>query len=100
MPAVLIQLNFEFVKDWIDRKHKKIGKTVEEIISSDVIKERIQEEIDKCNKNFGKWEQMKKFELTPDIWSIQGGHLTPTMKMKRNVIKDMYKDLFENIYRP
>ena len=100
MPAVLIQLNFEFVKDWIDRKHKKIDKSIAEIISSDVVKERIQKEIDKCNKNFGKWEQMKKFELTPDIWSIEGGHLTPTMKMKRSVIKDMYKDLHEKIYRP
>ena len=100
MPAVLIQLNFDFVRDWIERKHKKIGKTTQEIISSDIVKERIQKEIDKCNKNFGKWEQMKKFELTPDVWSIENGHLTPTMKMKRSVIKEMYKDLCENIYRP
>ncbi len=97
---LLIQPNFEFVKDWIDRKHKNIGKTTQEIISSDIVKERIQKEIDKCNKNFGKWEQIKKFELTPDIWSIEGGHLTPTMKMKRSVIKEIYKDLYEKIYRP
>ena len=100
MPAVLIQLNFEFVKDWIDKKHNLVGKSVEEIINSDVVKNRIQKELDKCNKNFGKWEQMKKFELTPDVWSIESGHLTPTMKMKRSVIKDMYKDLVEKIYRP
>ena len=100
MPAVLIQLNFEFVRDWIDRKHKKIGKSEEEIINSDIVRNRIQKEIDKCNKNFGKWEQMKKFELTPDEWSIDSGHLTPTMKMKRSVIKEKYKDLFEKIYRP
>ena len=100
MPAVLLQLNFEFVKDWIDRKEKKIGKSENEIIASEIIRNRIQKEIDKCNKNFGKWEQIKKFELTKDIWSIDGGHLTPTMKMKREVIKDMYKDLYENIYRP
>ena len=100
MPAVLIQLNFEFVKDWIDKKHNHVGKSVEEIINSDVVKNRIQKELDKCNKNFGKWEQMKKFELTPDVWSIESGHLTPTMKMKRSVIKDMYKDLVEKIYRP
>ena len=100
MPAVLIQLNFGFVKDWIDKKHNHVGKSVEEIINSDVVKNRIQKELDKCNKNFGKWEQMKKFELTPDVWSIESGHLTPTMKMKRSVIKDMYKDLVEKIYRP
>jgi len=98
MPAVLIQLNFDFVNDWIDRKKIKVGKTNEEIINSDVIKKRIQKEIDKCNKNFGKWEQMKKFELTPDEWSIEGGHLTPTMKMKRDVIKEKYKALYDKIY--
>ena len=47
----------------------------------------------------GNWEQIKKFELTPDIWSIDSGHLTPTMKMKRKVIKENYKDLIEKIYR-
>ncbi len=99
MPAVLIQLNFEFVRDWIDRKHKNIGKTEIEMISSDVVKDRIQKEIDKCNKNFGKWEQIKRFELTPDIWSVDAGHLTPTMKMKRDVIKGMYTDLYNKIYQ-
>ena len=100
MPAVLIQLNFKFVKDWIDRKHNHVGKSTDEMINSEVVKKRIQKEVDKCNKNFGKWEQIKRFELTPDVWSIESGHLTPTMKMKRNVIKEMYKDLVEKIYRP
>ena len=48
---------------------------------------------------FGKWEQIKKFELTPNEWTIDGGHLTPTMKMKREIIKENYKDLYEKIYR-
>lgn len=99
MPAVLIQLNFEFVRDWIDRKHNHVGKTNEEIINSDVVKNRVQKEIDKCNKNFGKWEQIKRFEFTHNVWSIDGGHLTPTMKMKRDVIKKMYHELVEKIYR-
>jgi long-chain acyl-CoA synthetase len=60
--------------------------------------DRIQKEVDKCNKNFGKWEQIKRFELTPDIWSIGSGHLTPTMKMKRETIKEIYKDLYAKIY--
>lgn len=99
MPAVLIQLNFDFVRDWIDRKHNHVGKSNQEIITSDVVKTRIQKEISKCNKKFGKWEQIKRFELTPDTWSIDGGHLTPTMKMKRDIIKTMYQDLYDKIYR-
>ncbi|MBC3847161.1 long-chain fatty acid--CoA ligase [Winogradskyella echinorum] len=100
MPAALIQPNFDFIRDWIDHKQNGVGKTDEEIASSEIVINRIQKEIDKYNKHFGKWEQIKRFELTPDVWSIDGGHLTPTMKMKRAIIKDIYKDLYEKIYRP
>jgi long-chain acyl-CoA synthetase len=99
MPAALIQPNFEFIKDWIERKKKNMATTLEAICASDIVKQRIQKEIDETNKHFGKWEQVKKFELTPEIWSIDAGHLTPTMKMKRKVIKEKYKDLIEKIYR-
>jgi long-chain acyl-CoA synthetase len=98
MPAALIQLNFDFIKDWIDKKGHKVGKTNEEIIHSEIVLSRVQKEVDKCNTNFGNWEQIKRFELTPDIWSIDSGHLTPTMKMKRPIIKNIYKDLYQKIY--
>lgn len=98
MPAALIQPNFVFIRDWIERKGHSIGSSCEEISSSQIIIDRIQLEVDQCNKNFGKWEQIKKFELTPNEWTIDGGHLTPTMKMKREVIKEIYKDLYEKIY--
>lgn len=98
MPAAIIQPNFEFVRDWIKHKEIEVGDSNEEIIASERIIKRIQKEVDKCNKNFGKWEQIKRFELTPDVWSIDDGHLTPTMKMKRAVIKEIYKDLYDKIY--
>jgi long-chain acyl-CoA synthetase len=100
MPAALIQPNFEFIKDWIEHKKKDVGHSEEEIANSDVIIKRIQREIDECNSAFGKWEQIKKFELTPEIWSVDGGHLTPTMKMKRDVIREKFIILYERIYRP
>jgi len=100
MPAALIQPNYEFITDWIDRKEKDVKKDNSSICKSEIIIDRIQLEVDEANTNFGKWEQIKKFELTPEVWSIDGGHLTPTMKMKRKVIKEKYKDLIEKIYRP
>lgn len=100
MPAALIQPNFEFINDWIERKKKNIEKSMQAICSSEIIQQRIQKEIDEANKKFGNWEQIKKFELTPEIWSIDAGHLTPTMKMKRKIIKEKYVALIENIYRP
>jgi len=98
MPAALIQLNFEFVKEWIDRKKIDVEATPEAICASEVLINRIQKEVDTCNQRFGSWEQIKRFELTPDVWCIEGGHLTPTMKMKRSVIFDLYKGLVSKIY--
>ena len=98
MPAALIQLDFEFINEWIERKKLDIDKTPEAICASELIISRIQKEVDKSNQGFGKWEQIKRFELTPDVWSIEGGHLTPTMKMKRSVIFDLYKELASKIY--
>jgi len=100
MPAALIQPNFEFINDWINRKEKDVQKDYVSICTSEIILKRIEKEVSKANEKFGNWEQIKKFELTPDVWSIDAGHLTPTMKMKRKVIKEKYKELIEKIYRP
>ncbi|MEC8830506.1 MAG: AMP-dependent synthetase/ligase, partial [Bacteroidota bacterium] len=98
MPAALIQPNFEFLLEWIERKNLKIDKTPESIVSSAEVQKRIQKEVDDCNNRFGKWEQIKRFELISDEWSIDSGHLTPTMKMKRSVILKIYASLVQKIY--
>jgi long-chain acyl-CoA synthetase len=99
MPAALIQVNYEFIDEWAKRHHISFN-SKNDIASNEKLRSRIQEEIDEANKKFGHWEQIKKFEITPDAWTIEDGHLTPTMKMKRKVIKEIYKDLIEKIYRP
>lgn len=98
MPAAFIQPNFEFIKEW-ERLHGiTSGKTNEEIITNPKVIERIKEEVDLLNEKFGNWEKIKRFELTPDIWSIDGGHLTPTLKLKRKIVMEKYMDLFHKIY--
>ena len=59
---------------------------------------KITHEIDKINQEFGDWERIKKFELTPQIWSIENGLLTPTMKLKRKSILKKFIHLKEKIY--
>ncbi|MGI9550261.1 MAG: long-chain fatty acid--CoA ligase, partial [Aurantibacter sp.] len=98
MPAALIQPNFEFVQEWIIKKKKKVGSSTEEIVVAQEVVDRIQKELDKCNKHFGKWEQIKVFRLTADAWTPDSGHLTPTMKMKRDVIKQKYIGLYNDMY--
>jgi len=98
MPAALIQPNFDFVKDWGQNKKYDLPTDNHALNQHPKVVARIQEEIDGFNARFGKWEQIKRFELTPEVWSIELGHLTPTMKMKRKVIHQRYSDLVEKIY--
>ena len=98
MPAAFIQPNFDFVKEWAKLKSIQIGTTNEEIAANPAVIQRIEEEVNELNKKFGNWEQVKRIELTPDIWSIEAGHLTPTMKLKRKIIKEKYQYLYDKIY--
>lgn len=98
MPAALIQPNFDFVKEWAAIHKFDIGATNAAIVNNDQVIKRIQEEIDQINTKFGHWEQIKRFELTPDVWSIEGGHLTPTLKLKRKIILKNYDNLYQKIY--
>jgi long-chain acyl-CoA synthetase len=99
MPAAFIQLNFDFVREWQKLHEMKVDTTNDELISNPKVKERVQEEIEILNKKFGNWEQIKRFELTPDVWTIAAGHLTPTMKLKRKIVMEKYTDLFHKIYQ-
>ena len=94
MPAALIQINFEYVNEWLKRK----GYKVDDLQNSNELRNRIQQEIDICNKDFGKWEQIKKFEITREEWTATSGHLTPTLKMKRKIILEKHKNLYDKIY--
>jgi long-chain acyl-CoA synthetase len=99
MPAAFIQPSFDFVREWAKRHQEFIGDLNEEIASHPKVIARIQEEVDTINKKFGNWEMIKRFELTPNIWSIDGGELTPTLKLKRKVVKEKYKYLYDRIYK-
>ena len=98
MPGALIQPNFEFIKDWGQKKNIKVGGSNAEIAKNAEVIKRVKEEVDTYNEKFGHWEKVKRFELTPDEWSIDEGHLTPTMKLKRRVVKERYIELYNKIY--
>jgi long-chain acyl-CoA synthetase len=98
MPAAFIQPNFDFVKEWGNIHKLNLSSNNQEIISNEKVIARIQEEVDLYNEKFGNWEKIKRFELTPEVWSIEGGELTPTLKLKRKIIMEKYMDLFQKIY--
>ncbi len=98
MPAAFIQPNFTYFKDWAKIKNLNIGESLDEICSNEKVIARIEKEIENANTNFGKWEKIKKFELTPVEWSVDSKHLTPTFKLRRKIIKEIHKDLYVKIY--
>lgn len=98
MPAAFIQPDFAFVKQWAQRKGLSVDSN-EQIAESKEVHDRIQEEVDAVNKKFGHWEQVKKFEITPNVWSVEGGEMTPTLKLKRKAVKEKYQKLYDKIYR-
>ena len=98
MPAALIQPNFDHIKNWFAQNGIAAEDDLVSICKNQSLLDEIQKEIDIHNQRFGKWEQIKKFELTPKMWSVENEFLTPTMKVKRNTLKTYYKDLITKIY--
>ena len=97
MPTAIIQPNVEYSTNWLKEKGINCDSLVE-AIKNPALKEAIEKEVDIHNQHFGSWEQVKKISLTQEEWSIEEGHLTPTMKLKRKVVTEKYKTLIEAMY--
>lgn len=97
MPAAIIQPDFEYLHQWAKENDITIPENSDIIVNPRVL-EQYQAEIATCNESFAKWEKVKQFRLTPDVWSIDDGHLTPTMKLRRKIIKEKYIALYNDIY--
>jgi len=97
MPAAIIQPDFDFLHEWASKHHLTIPENSDIILNEKVLA-RYQQEIDEANEKFAKWEKVKQFRLTPNVWTIEGGHLTPTLKLRRKVIKEKYIKLYNDIY--
>ena len=87
----------EHAINWL-KENNIVCDSLKNAIKEPLLIEAIEKEINLHNQNFGSWEQIKKIELTPDEWTIDDGHLTPTMKLKRKVVSEKYKDLIDQIY--
>ncbi|MES2589785.1 MAG: AMP-dependent synthetase/ligase [Bacteroidota bacterium] len=98
-PAALIVPNFPFIREW--SKRKKLGLenlSNEELAKNEVVFRRLELTIEKLNSLYGHWEQIKKFVLLNHEFTIEGGELTPTLKLKRKIIMEKYKSSVSEIY--
>ena len=97
-PAALIVPSYDFIREWAKRHDFELSENNTELIAHDRVIARIQKEIDEFNSGFGNWEQIKKFELLPQELSVEGGELTPTLKLKRKKILEIHADRVGAIY--
>ncbi|MFY0628329.1 MAG: long-chain fatty acid--CoA ligase [Reichenbachiella sp.] len=96
-PSALIVPNFESLKEWCENNELHEA-APEDLIKHPKVQGLYQIEVKKYNEEFGNWEQVKKFEIVEKVWAVASGELTPTMKLKRRVIKEKFKELIEKIY--
>jgi long-chain acyl-CoA synthetase len=95
-PVALITLDPEEVLPWA--KDQGLPEDLGELAESEKVREMVQKELDRANANYAQVEQVKKFTILDHDLSVETGELTPTLKVKRNVINDHYKELFESMY--
>jgi len=96
--SAIISPNFEAIKSWA-KKNKITFQDAKELIENSDLVEAISKEIKSLNKNLAGFEQIKKFKIVPDEWTPFSGELSPTLKLKRKVLKDKYKSMIDQIYQ-
>jgi long-chain acyl-CoA synthetase len=95
--GALIVPAFNPLKEWCS-EHGISYNGNESIIKNEKVLGLIKDTVERYNQNFNHVEQIKRFELLPREWSVEGGELTPTLKLKRKVILEKYKDVVKRIY--
>ena len=95
-PVAMITLDPEEIVPWA--QEQGLPEDIESLAEHEKVHEMIQTELDRANSNYARVEQIKKFTILDHDLSIETGELTPSLKVKRNVIYDRYGDLFESLY--
>lgn len=94
--SALLFPDFELVLK-LQKKHNFIG-SIEDFLNSEIIKKFVNKKINKINNILDHWEQLKKFHIILQPISIESGEITPSMKLKRNVLEKKFNDVIESIY--
>jgi long-chain acyl-CoA synthetase len=96
-PVALITLDPEEILPWA--KERGLPEDMSELVNTNEVRELIQAELDRANRKYAQVEQVKKFALLDHDLTQESGELTPTLKLKRNVVNERYEDVFESLYR-
>lgn len=95
--SALIVPNFEFLQDFIKKNNIQFTNW-EEIVKNEKVHDFYKEKIKELQSHLSDFEKVKKFTLMPAEFEISSGEITPTLKVKRNVVLKKYADLIEKMY--
>ncbi len=95
--SALISPNFQLLHDWC-ADHKIHFRDNVELIKIPEVVEKIQKEVNKVNKVLGTHEQINRIRLVHEDWTPANGELSPTLKLRRNVVAVKYQHLIKEIY--
>jgi long-chain acyl-CoA synthetase len=96
-PVALITLDPEEILPWA--KENDLPEDMAELAKDEKVVAMIQDELDRANSNYAQVEQIKKFVILDRDLTIEDGELTPTLKVKRNVVNEHFQDLFDSLYK-
>jgi long-chain acyl-CoA synthetase len=95
--SALITLDPDAVAEWAAH-HGMEGRTYTEVVSSPQMREVVQGQIDELNSKINRWETIKKFAILDHDLSIESGEITPSMKVKRNVVEANNRTILDGFY--
>lgn len=95
--SAFISPNFNLLHFWAS-KHKIHFHDNKDLITKKEVISRFEKEVEKVNSTLSPHEQIKRFRLVADEWSPQTGELSPTLKLRREIIYRKYEELYEEIY--
>jgi len=98
-PAALIVPDWEAVKSALRAAGETIAETHEEIAKEPGAAKIVQRDVTKITAHLADYERVRRVALLPHEFSIDAGEMTPTLKVKRNVIDERYADLIDDLYR-
>jgi long-chain acyl-CoA synthetase len=96
--AALVTIDEESFPTWKSAHDKSADATVADLVDDDDLKADIQAAVDEANNAVSKAEAIKAFRILAADWTVDSGHLTPSLKVKRNVVLGDYADVVEQIY--
>ena len=96
--SALIVPDYEAIKEYADAN--RISYTdPKELVNMKQIYELLQKDLDQFQKKLANYERVRKFTILEQPFTIEGGELTPSLKVKRKVIEERYKDLIDDMYK-